>query len=242
MGFVNNLAGAGGLLALVAFEFAAGMSSSEANVSMRPAAIAIGLAGMFGFLSRGRRVPLHVWWWGLATVPGAVAGSLLAVRLPEWVYRSVLAVVVAVLVVQQLRPRPANVADDGVRDGQSGSWWVSMAWFTAVGIHMGFLQVGTGLVAIAALSALHSRDLIVVNTAKMALVLCSSVSSCLVLVSTGAIQLQPSLALALGAGVGSFTAGRISVKRGQGFVRGAVLAVCAFTVVRIVWQLVVVPR
>src|SRR5690606_38115367 len=52
MGFVNNLAGAGGVLGLLAFDFAAGLSPSIANASMRPAALSIAAAGAVGFASR----------------------------------------------------------------------------------------------------------------------------------------------------------------------------------------------
>jgi uncharacterized membrane protein YfcA len=241
MGFVNNLAGAGGLIALAAFEFAAGLDPTASNAAMRPAAIAIGLAGMFAFASRGLRVPRHVWWWGLATVPGAVLGAVLAIRLPEIVYRVALLVVVLVLVARVLQPRRENAGSarrDHVPEAGTAAPVTpdrrTLIWFTLLGLHMGFLQVGVGLVAIAALSSLHSRDLVTVNAAKMVLVICSATVSTLVLGATGAIPYVPSLTLALGAGCGSFLAGRISVARGHGFVRGAVLAVCAFTLLRLV--------
>ncbi|MHC5065496.1 MAG: hypothetical protein ACYTG5_16145, partial [Planctomycetota bacterium] len=84
MGFINNLAGAGGLIGLLALDLAVQMDPSGANAAIRPSALAIGISGLVGFYTKGQKVPLRAWGFGLVAVPGAVAGSVLALTLPEW--------------------------------------------------------------------------------------------------------------------------------------------------------------
>ncbi len=97
IGFINNLAGAAGVLGLIALEEMVGLGSADANRTLRPCALGIGLGGLLGFASRQRRPPTSAWVYGLAALPGAVTGTLLAIQLPVLVYRLVLASVIAVL-------------------------------------------------------------------------------------------------------------------------------------------------
>ncbi len=229
MGAINNLAGAAGALGLVGLEEAASLTPLQANASLRLSAVAIGLSGWLGFRSRGRAIPRRAWLYGAMTIPGALAGAALAITLPVWVYRTALVTVLSVVLWQQLRPPRVRP--------RSGAQWAAPLLFVAVGAHMGFLQVGTGLVAIAALSAVHSRDLVEVNAAKMALVICASVSATAVLALSGHVVWGPSVILALGCGAGSFLASRWAVDKGHAAVRGVVLVTTVAVLARLLWQL-----
>lgn len=232
IGVINNLAGAAGVLGLIALEEVVGLGSAEANRTLRPCALGIGLGGMSGFHSRGRRVPPRAWLYGLAAMPGAVAGTMAAMELPVVVYRLVLAGVVLVLSIQQLRPG----ASEPVPAVKRTPAWVAVSLFFLTGVHMGFVQVGTGLVAIAALTAVMSRDLVRVNTVKMAIVVVSSATSTAILAATDHIDWPPALPLALGAFIGSFFAGRWSVRHGHRPIRLVVLAISFAVLLRIGWQ------
>lgn len=229
MGMVNNLAGAAGVVGLVGFEELAGMDTVSANASLRLSALAITFSGWLGFRSSGRHVPPHVWRWGLLAIPGAIAGAAMAVTLPVWVYRlTLLAVLLTVLAQQLRRARPA--ADPSA--GRASAWV-----FVLLGAHMGFVQVASGLVAILALSAVHSRDLIRVNTAKMAILLCASLAANAVLAVSGHVEWGPALTLALGCGAGSFLASRWSVASGHSAVRVVVIVITLAVLARLLWQM-----
>lgn len=231
MGFVNNLAGAGGLLALLAFDLAAGLPTTVANASMRPAALAIAGSGAVGFASRGQPIPPRAFGYALVTLPGALLGTWLAIELPGWVYDAALFSLVAFLSVQLLRKRRG---DSG--PSVSASRTQMVVWFSLVGLHMGFLQVGVGLLSILALSHVHSRDLVHVNVAKMALVAVSASTSVVAFAAADAIAWGPALWLAAGAAAGSFAASRFSVRKGHRAIRAVVLVVCALMMVRIVFR------
>jgi uncharacterized membrane protein YfcA len=232
MGFVNNLAGAGGAVGLAAFDLVSGLPVSQANASLRPAALAIAGAGALGFVSKQRHVPRRAWLYGLAAAPGALLGTWMAVRLPDLVYEISLMAVVALLLAQMLFGKPIDP-----RGQRATSLPIAFCWFTAVGAHMGFIQVGVGLLTMAALGHVHSRDLVEVNTAKMAVVAVTATVSVAVFATAGQIAWGPALGLAIGAGIGSFAAGRWSVRRGHGAIRVVVVAVCVLVLVRSVWRL-----
>ena len=231
MGAINNVAGGGGALGLVALE-AGGLSTTAANASLRPAAITISIGGSLGFRTRAQPVPQEAWLYGLMTLPGAVAGSVLALTMPVLVYRAVLAVILATVLVQQLWPRPPRPAADRRRA------WLAPVMFTLVGVHMGFVQVGAGLIIMAAMTALRSGDLLRINSAKMVIVLLSSATSVAVLAVAEETHWPAALALAFGSGIGCFAASRWSVARGHGGVRLAVLVICVLVLLRLVWQIV----
>jgi len=232
IGIINSLAGAAGLLGLIALEEVVGLGTADANRSLRPSALGIGLGGMWGFSRAGRRIPSRAWIYGLAALPGAVAGTLFAIALPVLVYRLALLGVISVVLVQQLRPGTGELTTAPDRLPT----WVSLLLFFLVGLHMGFVQVGTGLVAIAALTRVMSRDLVAVNSAKMAIELVSSATSTAMLAAGGHINWPVALPLALGAGLGSFLASRWSVRKGHGAVRMVVIGICGSVLAWLGWQ------
>jgi len=232
MGAINNLAGAAGVLGLLAFDFACGLPTAVANGSLRLAAITIGLFGWLGFRSRGVRIKPRAWRLALWTVPGALLGVTLALRLPEVVYHGYLLAVMVGVLAQQLRHR----RPDGL-SAQGGSGLATGATLCLVGVHMGFVQVGVGLLAILALSRFHSRNLVEVNTTKMALVLVAATVSLLEFTRNAAIAWGPAIVLALAAGAGSFWASRWSVAKGHGAVRVVVISITVLVMAKSAWEI-----
>ncbi len=233
MGFVNNVAGGGGLIGLLAFELVVDLTTVEANTSLRPAALALGIMGLIGYLGHGQAIPLRAWAYGLAAAPGAVIGAMLAVSLPPWVYQTTLIVVVGVISKQQLRPRKKT---NSTAPHKPPGLITEIILFTLVGLHMGFVQVAFGLLTIAVLTKVLQRDLVTVNAAKMAIVITTALTSNIYFSTVGAIHWEPALWLALGSGSGSLLASRWSIKKGHGAVRTIVLVVCAFFIVRLAVQ------
>lgn len=230
VGWINNLAGAAGALGLIAFQALLHMDVMAANANLRPSALAIGCAGLLGFLSKGRSFPPRVWLYALLTVPGAVLGSLLVRPRFTLLFQLVLAALLLVVLIQQVRNRSGRM--ERPTDRRSPPWLLLLL-FTWLGAHMGFVQVATGLVAIFVLSIVHSRDLVEVNAAKMALVIVSAVTSNITLAAGASIDWPPALALAGGAGIGSFLASRWSVRKGHGSVRLVVIVICVVVLVHL---------
>jgi uncharacterized membrane protein YfcA len=224
MGWINNVAGGAGMFAFWALQYACGLPFELANPTSRVAAVAIGLFSFLGYLRAGQRTPLRAWLLGLAATPGAFYGTQLAMRLPEWSVRTYLGVVMLLLLWQQRRPA-------GPRASALRPLWVALLGCQLIGAHMGFVQVGTGLVATLVLAASYTHDLVAVNAAKSAIVIATSLTSVGSFAANDFIAWVPGLWLAAGASVGSYLASAWSVRKGSEAVRRMVLAIIALSLV-----------
>ncbi|MBX3463381.1 MAG: sulfite exporter TauE/SafE family protein [Planctomycetes bacterium] len=222
MGAINNVAGGAGVLGLLAFEHLWRLPLEVANPSTRVAAIGVGAFACLGFLRAGQPIPARAWVQGLVALPGAILGSRLALELPPLWFRGYLALVVALLLWQQLRRRPIGPT------GKRPAWLAALGCF-AIGLHMGYVQIGTGLVATLVLAQTYQRDLLAVNAAKGIIVVVTSVASTGSFAWCGAIAWLPALTLAAGAGLGSYAASHWSVARGGDAVRRVVVVIAILT-------------
>lgn len=229
MGWINNVAGGAGVLGLLAFEYGFGLPLDTANPSTRIAAVAIGTLACIGFLRAGRRPPPQAFGQALLALPGALLGAQLAIGLPAIWFRSYLGAIMALLLWQQLRPRKP--------DTRPMPFWLCALGCFFIGLHMGYVQVGTGLVATLVLAHGYDRDLLAVNAAKAIVVIVTSVTSATSLAVAGAITWLPAIALAVGAGAGSYLASHWSVRKGQHAVRRVVLVIAVLTLLEQVRQI-----
>lgn len=235
MGAINNLAGGAGVIGLMAFEYACGLPYATANPSLRLAAVTIGVFSFLGYLRAGKRVPMRVWWLGMWAVPGAPLGSWLALYVPELAFWLYLGVALALLLRQQLRPMKLGPMH------AHPHWHIALGCFL-IGVHMGYAQVGVGLLTTLVLTATYDRDLVAVTAAKSALVVMTSITSVTTFASAGAIAWQPALWLALGTGTGAYLISHWAVAKGATAVRKVVLGITALTLVYVlqhIWVLLV---
>ena len=224
MGWINNVAGGAGMFALWAFRYACGLPLEIANPTARVAAVAIGLFSFLGYMRAGQRAPLRAWLHGLLAIPGAVLGSRLALLLPPIAFRVYLASVMVMLLWQLRRPAPAQAAA-----GQPQ--WLTVLACLLIGLHMGYSQVGTGLVITLVLAAAYRRDLVALNAGKSAIVIATSCSSVTTFWAAHAIAWVPGAVLAAGAAFGSYIASHWAVRKGSEGVRRVVIAIALLTLV-----------
>ncbi|HEB52569.1 MAG TPA: sulfite exporter TauE/SafE family protein [bacterium] len=221
MGAINNVAGGAGVLGLLAFEYAFDLPLAAANPSTRIAAVAIGSFACLGFVRAGRRIPPRAWGDALCALPGAWLGAKLAVGLPDLVFRLYLAAIMLLLLRQMLRP----IHPDATPLPRA----LRLLGCFLIGLHMGYAQVGTGLVATLVLAHAYERDLLAVNTVKAVVVIVTSLTSATEFAWLGAIHWTPAIALAGGAAAGSYLASHWSVHKGADAVRRVVVGIAALT-------------
>lgn len=223
MGAINNLAGGAGVFGLIAFEHAYGLPLVTANPSMRPAALCVGLFAFLGYRRNGHDVPRRTWLQSLWTLPGVPLGSWLVLHLPDLVFWLYLCCVLGLLLRQQTRrakPTAPPRADHPVL--------AALGCFL-IGVHMGYAQVGVGLLTTLLLTATSARGLLDVTAAKSTLVVLTSVVAIATLGSAGAIAWEPAAGLALGCAFGSYQASRWAIAKGAGHVRVVVLTITVLT-------------
>lgn len=230
MGWINNVAGGAGIFALWAFEHACGLPLGVANPSSRLGAVGVGLFAWLGFRRAGVRPDARVWRLALFAIPGAFAGNLLALRSNDLVLRVYLAVVLGLLLAQQLRTPSATPPTARAR-------WLLPVGCVLIGVHMGFAQIGTGFVATLVLVSTFARDLVTANVAKSVVVITSSIASLTGFVlapfvfdrQPPVIAWGPAACLAVGTATGSFLASRWTVAKGSASVRTVVIAIAVLS-------------
>ncbi len=239
MGAINNVAGGAGIFALWAFQYACGLPLAVANPSARPGAVGVGVFAWIGFLRAGVRPEPRIWRLALYAIPGALVGNLLALEAPDLVFRVYLAIALLLLLVVQLRGRLRTGRPDAPA-------WLGPLGCVLIGMHMGFVQIGTGFVATLALVLTYDRDLVQVNAAKAVVVITSSIASLIGFVlapmllrdQPEVIAWGPALALAAGTATGSYLASKWSVVKGVTAVRRVVIAIAVLSLLDQIVQIV----
>jgi uncharacterized membrane protein YfcA len=208
------MAGGGSALTLPTLIFL-GLDGPMANGTNR---VAIALQNLVAALSfrheklSGFRQSLI---FGLWTVPGAVAGAVLAVQISDEWFRRILGVVMVGVVVSMLIPRKRKLetTPEGVK-----SFWIYPALF-GIGFYGGFIQMGVGFLFMAAFYHLMRMNLVFVNLNKVVAVLIYTVPALLIFALSGHVNWSMGLSLAGGNAIGGWWAAKLSVRRGETAIR-----------------------
>lgn len=165
-GFINILAGGGGLLTLPALMLL-GMPADVANGTMRVSVLAQSVEAVRGFdrqgrLERGAILPLLV-----PTVLGTLAGSLLAVWIQESLLKyilltAMLGMALLILLAPTVVAPPVGTRALSLRE----SPWGAAALF-ACGVYGGLVQGGVGFLLIAVLAGILHYDIVRTHALKM---------------------------------------------------------------------------
>ena len=234
-GFINTLAGGGGLLILPLLMLS-GMSAALANGTMRVGVLIQSIEAVRQFNKRGS-MPFSA--LPAILVPallGALVGALAAAYLPEAILKPVLlTTLVAVALIMVLKPSQLSPAPDEMprqpRDALSG--WLGLFFAGAYG---GFVQAGVGFVLIAVLVGQLRYDMLRGNALKLAITGSFTVLALAVFVARGQVAWLPGLLVAagtlLGVRLGVGFAHRVSPGVLKRILLVMVLAVCLAAAVK----------
>ncbi|MFZ5755937.1 MAG: sulfite exporter TauE/SafE family protein [Pseudomonadota bacterium] len=210
-GFINILAGGGGLLTLPALMLL-GMPADVANGTMRVSVLTQAVEAVRGFdrhgqLDRGAVLPLMV-----PTVSGALAGSLLAIWIPVSVLKYVLlSAMIGMALLTLLAPNviapPAGTRALTLRESPAG-----FAAMFGCGIYGGLVQGGVGFLLIAALAGVLRYDVVRTNALKMVATGVFGAVSIGVFWWAGLIVWVPALVLAVATVAGAHAGVRYAMK------------------------------
>jgi len=211
-GFLNVMAGGGSLITLPILIFL-GLPVAVANGTNRFAILIQNMAALSSFKRQGysdMRVGLT---FALTTIPGAVAGALVAVRVGEDLFRTILAVVLFLSVVGLLFP--SRKREYGKGKVAARDRVVAFFAFFAIGFYGGFIQASVGFLIMIVLYKLLRMDLVRTNMHKVLIILVFSVPALLVFILTGNVAWTIAGALALGNALGGIAGANLSVKGGE---------------------------
>jgi len=123
------------------------------------------------------------------------------------------------VIISMLIPNPKNNPDE---NSNKIPWTVHLSMF-GIGFYGGFIQVGIGFMIMAALQYLMKLNLILVNMHKVFIVLILTIPAFIVFLVTGNINWQLGVSLAAGNAFGAWWAAKLSVKKGEKFIKAALM-------------------
>lgn len=213
-GLINVMAGGGSTLTLPALLFL-GLDGATANGTNR---VAIALQNLFAVQSfRTEKVSSFKQSWIFAawTLPGSIIGAMAAVKISDEWFERILGIVMILVVVSMLVPRSKDKVTS--LDGEK-SKWIYPALF-AIGFYGGFMQVGVGLLFMAAFYHILRLNLVRVNMHKVFVVLIYSLPVLCIFAYNGNINWLLGLTLAAGNSFGAWWAAKLAVRRGDKVVK-----------------------
>jgi uncharacterized membrane protein YfcA len=216
-GFMNVMAGGGSSLSMSALILFMGLEGAMANGTNR---VAVALQNVFAVLSFRKR-EFHDFKGSSRlsafTLPGAIAGALLANITPDAWFKRILAIVLVGIVCSMLfSPKKRNNNTTTIEGKKT---WVIYPVMLGIGCYGGFIQVGVGFLFMAALYHVLKLDLVHVNMHKVFIVLVYTVPALCIFMRYGNVHWIFGLCLAVGNSFGGWWGAHFAVKGGEKIIR-----------------------
>jgi uncharacterized membrane protein YfcA len=213
--FINSVSGGGSILSLPLLIFL-GLPAAAANGTNRLGVLLGSGASLLAFRSKGIYVPRLAFQVGWPAAIGSLAGSLIAVRLPDRIFAPILAGVILFVVIMTFRGRGADS-----RPGETPRLrndWVALAAYTGIGFYGGFIQAGSGLIMMYVYGRMGNLDLIRINALKVSNTVIFISVSLAAFAFAGAIDWPMAAALAAGNLTGGWMGSLWQIHKGEAWV------------------------
>jgi len=216
-GFINAVSGGGSMLTLPALIFV-GISPGIANGTNRVAVVAQNIAALITY--HRLQVADHRLAFSLCvpTTIGAVLGALISIRLDDGQFRTALGVALLFLVGPVLLEPRLRVRFAPQQQAFRESWKL-WAVFFVIGVYCGFLQVAAGLFFLLVLSLVGGIDLILANSIKVTVMLCTTAAALLVFIADSKVIWSTGLLLAAANALGASLGAHWGVRKGAYWIR-----------------------
>ena len=212
--FINVNAGGGSSLTLPVLIFL-GLDPTVANGTNRVAIIFQNISAVHSFKTEKFFELKNSLILSALTLPGAIAGAIIAVEIDDDLFQKILAVVMILIIITMLIP---NKKTDQTNSDFTIDWKIVIAMIV-VGFYGAFIQVGVGFLLMAAFQYLMKLDLIRVNMHKVFVVLVFTVPALIVFILTDNINWYYGLTLSAGNAFGGWWGAKLSVKKGEKLIK-----------------------
>jgi uncharacterized membrane protein YfcA len=233
-GFLNTVAGGGSLLTVPVMVFM-GISGPVANGTNRIAILAQSVAAIWTFARRGfseLRLSLSL---AACSIPGAVIGALIGVRLEGvWFNRALALVMVAVMLLMHFDRGAAKQAADHAPTRRQLLWGHLL--MLGVGFWGGFIQVGVGFIVMPVLNRVMGLDLVRTNMHKVFIIGAYTIAALLIFASQIELLWIIGIALAIGHAIGGYLGAHFSIRGGERLIRRVLNLVLVIFVIKLLFD------
>lgn len=236
-GFVDSIAGGGGLISLPAY-LLAGLPAHYA-LGTNKAAMSVGtFAATLKYLKAGQ-VDLKVGLLsGASSFIGAAIGSSLSLMISERVLQGLMLAILPVIAVLLLIKRDFGASSDTlVQAGAKKKIIASLGAGLVIGCYDGLIGPGTGTFLILAFTALIGFDLLKSSGCAKVTNLASNISSLIVFILHGKVLVALAIPAAVCAALGNYFGARLAISGGSKYVRYTVFAVIGLLFVKMLMDL-----
>ena len=228
-GFINVNAGGGSSLTLPALIFL-GLDSALANGTNRVALLIQNISAVQSFKKEDYHQFGLSFKLALFTLPGAIAGAVLAVNIDDLLFKKILGVVMIGIVISMLFNKKRSENENNAKGIIT---WIGYLSMFGIGFYGGFLQVGVGFLLMASLNYLMKFDLIVTNMHKVFIILIYTIPALIIFAVTNNVNWLFGVTLGIGNAIGGWWGVKLSVKKGEKFIRFVLIAAILIMAVKL---------
>lgn len=211
-GFLNVMAGGGSMLSLPIMIFL-GIPATIANGTNRLAILTQNISAVTTFYKKGFADFKLSFTLALCTIPGAVAGALLASKLPSENFKHLLAItmlfVILLMWFDNNKKTPINKQKTTQTRLICGHIGMLLAGFWG-----GFIQIGIGFILMPILHRVMGIDLLRTNMHKVFIVLAYTLVALFIFSSQLQLAWKAGISLAIGTAIGGWLAAHFQIKQG----------------------------
>lgn len=231
-GFIDSIAGGGGLISLPAY-YLAGLPAPLAAGTNKLSAGVGTIASTFRYI-RGGKVLWRVGLLGAAgAIPGSWLGALLLQAIPEAAVRTMMILAIPLVAAVVLRQR------SGISVRRVPVQWdlpMAAAIGFGIGFYDGLVGPGTGTFLIIAFTMLLGIEGVMASGTAKIVNLSSNISALLTLLTTGNVLFALGLPAALCGVVGNWLGAGLTMKKGTRVIRTVLLVVLALLLAKMVYD------
>lgn len=230
-GFVDSIAGGGGLISLPAYMIA-GLPSHTAIATNKLSSTMGTTAATLRFLKHGY-IPVRLSLCGaVMALAGSALGASLSLMVSDWVLKRMLLLVLPVVAFYVLRSKKLD-HPEGERTKKQLVLIVMAAAFV-IGIYDGFYGPGTGTFLLIIFTGLGKMDIKSASGVTKVINLSSNVSALVTFILKGQVYWTLGLAAALCSVLGNYLGSGLVTQKGQAVVRPIIITVLVILFVKII--------
>lgn len=214
VGVINVMAGGGSALTLPLMIFL-GLDPSVANGTNRVAIIMQNISAIAKFKQDKTHDFKRSIRYGLMTLPGAILGAWFSVNIGAREFRIILGIVMLLIVVSMLIPKPSEKT---LQEVEKRAWLMWPAMF-GIGLFGGFIQAGVGFLIMAALVHIAGETLVRTNIHKVIIVFIFTLPALLIFILTDNVNWLAALFLSIGAIAGGWLGAHMTLTKGEKAIR-----------------------
>ena len=234
-GFVDSVAGGGGLISLPAYLLAGLPMSAAAGTNKLSAALGTTVASIrYG---RAKQVQWLVAFIAAAgALPGSALGAMLLQIIPEATMRIVVIAAIPLVAVIVLRRKNSLVP----RQLLPEKYTLPVSFLTGlfIGFYDGLVGPGTGTFLILLFTLVLGMEAVKSSGTAKIVNLASNVAALVTLIFSGHVLYLLGLPAALCAMAGGYIGSGMTIKRGAGFIKWMLVGVLALLLAKMVWDVV----